>query len=279
MKYTAKTSFAIGVLCALSILPKPANAESFFVDWEGAYLSHETGGQKLNLGPETSIFDGNHKIIGVGFTWSEDAPISPKSPRYDLTKPSALFYGTLQVINPIAAASDEFPSKVRPMSQVTAAYGKNVINLGSTAAEEGSPARLTGFLFWPKKSFLGNPTTPISWSEIPGVTAGIAKINTKPGPAEVRIAVRSGGKWYLSETTTDRPGALRVTDLSWGEWDVGTTLPLPSAPKTYKVKSATLNDITAVGVYFDVTSSEPPKNAVFSVDSFQVESSRKPEKS
>lgn len=249
-----------------------ASAQTYLVDWSGDYLDQPAGGQRLELGPDTPVHDAAGTPVGVGFPSSDEAPKSPASARYQSGMSSALFYGALEFTNPGSADSGDLAPKVRPLNAVVKVPTGTFIGLGGTPPVDGSVSRIRGVLYWQKKDFLSGfaAARTVTWSDIVGLSVNILKIDAKNTHA--RFAVRSGGKWYLSESRTDRTKQFVVNDTVWGEWTgFGETMPLPPAPDQFTVQASALNEITALGIYFDAASTSPGSNAAFGFNAFRAE--------
>lgn len=271
-----KSKTILPVLCAVLglLVPTLGQAENLLVNWGGDYLDMEASGFKLELGPASVISDETGKAIGVGFAYDESTPKSPAGPRYNLQKPSAAFYGVLQVLNPGTPEDGDAARLLRSFSQVKAMARKNAVGFGSAPVEEGQTTSLTGLVFWQKQDFLrgGKGTEKISWSRIVSLTVNIVSLNTREGGGNIRFALRSGGKWFLSESEQQKTGPFALHSSNWAEWKgLGSSFPLPEIPTDFGVRSEQLTDITAVGIFFQSSSSKPGSNAVFAFNSFQVE--------
>lgn len=261
------------ILLFFSLGSEMAQAESFLVNWGGDYLDQEASGQLLNLGGDTIISDKEGNEVGVGFAYDETQPLSPLTERYNKEKPSAIFYGVLQVMNP-GMPDDGDPARLlRRMSQVKALARKNAIGFGSGPAEGPESTGLTGVVYWQKQNFLQDTEAKIPWSKVQSMSVEVAGINSRGGTGQIRFAIRNDNTWYLSEDEQNKGGFFVLHDSSWGEWKVGAGIfPLPETPTEFVTAANQLTNITAVGVFFHATSSTPGTNAVFSFRSFQVES-------
>lgn len=259
----------LGFSLFFSVLPCAAEPQ-FLVQWDGAYLERTTGGEKLNLTGETLLADADQEALGVGFLYNEDVPLSPDVTGYDTTKPSAVFYGVLEVTNPTKARKEDITSINRSLNTVVANYGKNMINLAANDPEDGGAAQTRGLVFWKlKDSPLEGARGGISWNAIQYLSVEVSKIDSKL--SEFRFAVQSGGRWYLSESQGTRPGWTTVHDSNWAEWAVKAEFPLPPLPEVFPVSSADLKTITAVGIAFTGVSETPGSNAVFGFKAFYAE--------
>ncbi len=271
--------FAAGLLAAFHFACGlgSASGQTYLVDWSGDYLDQPAGGQRLELGPDTPVNDSAGAPVGVAFPCSDEVPKSPASARYQSGMPSALFYGALEFTNPGSAGSGDLAPEVRPLNSVVKVPTGTFIGLGGTPPVDASISRIRGILFWQKKDFLNGfaAARTVTWNDIVGLSVNILKIDAKNTHA--RFAVRSGGKWYLSEGRTDRTKQFVVNDTVWGEWvGFGETMPLPPAPDSFTVQASSLNEITALGIYFDAASTSPGSNAVFGFNAFQAEANAAP---
>lgn len=260
----------LGFSLFFSVLPCAAEPQ-FLVQWDGAYLERTTGGEKLNLTGETLLTNADQEALGVGFLYNEDVPLSPKVTGYDTTKPSAVFYGVLEVTNPTKAREEDITSINRSLNTLVANYGKNMINLASNDPEEGGSAQVRGLVFWqlkdsPLESARGGG---LSWSDIQCLLIDVSKINSKL--SSFRFAAQSNGKWYLSESAGMRTGWTTIHDTTWAEWPVAASFPLPPMPELYPVSSSELKNITALGIAFSAFSEAPGRNAVFAFKAFYAE--------
>ena len=261
------------ILIFLSLGSQLARAEKFLVNWGGDYLDQEASGQLLNLGGDTIISDQEGSEVGVGFAYDETLPLSPQAERYNREKSSAIFYGVLQVTNPGMPEDGDPASLLRRMSQVKALARKNAIGFGSGPVKGSESSGITGLVYWQKQDFLQDTTVKIPWSKVQYLSVDVASINSRDGTGEVRFAIRNGNTWYLSEDEQNKGGPFVLHDSSWGVWKVEAgAFPLPETPTDFDTAGNQLTDITAVGVFFHATSSSPTSNAVFSFNSFQVES-------
>lgn len=273
MKLPVSTSILFS-LCALvfqSVLPQ-TQAQTYLVNWGGDYLDQEASGQMLNLGPDTSIPDAAGNMMGVGFGYDDAMPKSPLAARYDAQKPSALFYGVLQVMNPVIPENGDPAKQLRSFSQVKALARKNAIGFGSVPAKDGQTTEMTGMVYWRKSEFLQGGTDKIPWSKIMNMSLSVLGINSRGGTGSIRFAIRNGDTWYLSESEQQKGGIFVLHDSQWGEWKgLGADFPLPEVPAEFTTSANQLTDITAVGVFFHASSSTPGVNAVFTFNAFQVE--------
>lgn len=246
-------------------------SQDFLVQWDGAYLTRTTGGEKLNLTGETALADPDQNPQGVGFLYNEEVPLSPDTAGYDSTKPSAVFYGVLEVSNPSGAQQKDIVSMVRSLNTVGANYGKNSLNLASTPPADGGTAQVTGLIFWRLKDspWKAARSGKLSWSAINGLSVDVNKINSKL--SSVRFAVQSDGKWYVSEAKAFGTGWFTVQDTTWGEWPVTAAFPLPPLPDSFPVSSAQLKNITSLGLAFYAASVSTEHNAVFGFRAFYAE--------
>ena len=258
---------------ALALVLPCANAQTYIVNWHGDYLDQKAGGQKLDLGSETPLNAADGSPEGVGFAYSQDTPKSPAFAKYDAQKPSAVFYGAVEFINP--GASVDMATTVRPLNAVVKTANTTFIGFGSPPPPDAGTSRVRGLVFWLKKDFLSGfeKTAKITWQNVLSMSLNIAKIDAKLSHA--RFAVQSGGKWYLSEAASDNAKVFTINDASWGEWGVTSALPLPALPDSFSLSGDQLNDITAFGFYFDA-GSVSKANAVFATDAFQVEANALP---
>lgn len=249
----------------------PLWSQTFLVQWDGAYLTRLTGGEKLNLTGETALVDPEQKPQGVGFLYNEEVPMSPDTAGYDATKPSAVFYGVLEVNNPSGAQQKDIVPMVRSLNTVGANYGKNSLNLASTPPADGGTAQVIGLIFWRLKDspMVAARSGKLSWSAINGISVDVNKINSKL--STVRFAVQSDGKWYVSEAKGIGTGWFTVNDTIWGEWPVKAAFPLPPLPDSFPVSGAKLKNITALGLAFSAASDSTDHNAVFGFRAFYAE--------
>lgn len=269
-----KSQIAVGLLvlgCSLFLSVPPCAAEpQFLVQWDGAYLERQTGGEKLNLTGETALTDADQQPLGVGFLSSDEVPLSPESAGYDTTKPSAVFHGVLEVTNPSRAQTQDIVSTIRSLNTVVANYGKNMINLAANDPADGGTAQVRGLVFWKlKDSPLEAARNGVSWNAIQNLSVEVSKINSKL--SGFRFAVQSGGQWYLSESLGTRTGWTTVHDTNWAEWPVTNAFPLPAMPELFPVSSGDLKTITALGIAFTGVSEAPGANAVFGFKAFYAE--------
>lgn len=253
----------------LSVPPCAAEPQ-FLVQWDGAYLERKTGGEKLNLTGETALTDPDQQPLGVGFLSNEDVPLSPAVAGYDTTKPSALFYGLLEINNPSKAQTQDIASPIRSLNTVVANYGKNMINLAASDPAEGGTAQVRGLVFWKlKDSPLETARGGVPGSAIQSLAVEVSKINSKL--SEFRFAVQNEGRWFLSESQGTRTGWTTIHDTTWGEWPVKGEFPLPPIPDQFPVSSADFKSITALGIAFTGVSEAPGANAVFGFKAFYAE--------
>lgn len=263
------------VALTLVLALQGGHAQTYIVNWNGEYLDQKAGGQKLDLGSETPLNAADGSSEGVGFAYSEELPKSPSIAKYDIQKPSAVFYGALEFINP--GASEDLAATLRPLNTVVKAANTTFIGFGCTPPPDAGTSRVRGLVFWLKKDFLNGfeKMEKITWQSVLSMSLNIAKIDAKLSHA--RFAVQSGGKWYLSESASENTKTFTINDASWGEWNVTSALPLPALPDSFPTSGDQLSDITAFGFYFDA-GSVSKANAVFATDAFQVEANSAPHK-
>ena len=261
-----------GWMLGFAGLVSAASAQSYLVDWGGDYMDQEASGHILNLGPETIIEDAAGQMIGVGFAHDDTQPKVPLSARYDRQKPSAVFYGMFQVMNPVVPEGGDPAKSLRSLAQVKALARRNAIGFGSVPVADGPGTEITGLVFWRKADFLTGGEGKIPWSKIQSLSVSILSINSRGGDGSVRFALRNGDTWYLSESEHKKGGIFTVHTTPWGEWKgVGAGFPLPELPTDFSTSEDQLTDITAVGVFFRCKSSTPGLSAVFSFNAFQAE--------
>lgn len=249
----------------------PARAEApLLVRWDGAYMTRPTGGEKLNLSGESSFNGPDGAPAGIGFS-GQDMPISPDGKFYDATRPSARFYGLLEMENPTRAAVGDISAALRSLNTVSANHGRNIVNFACVDPAEGGRAVCRGLVYWRVEDspLAGRLPEALTWADFQSLSVEVAKINNKL--SHFQFAVQSGGKWYLSESRGDRTGWTSLSDSSWAEWAVGSGFPLPAFPEVYPVRSVDLKDITAVGLAFSAGSAAVGANAVFGFWGFYAE--------
>lgn len=270
MNHVVRSCWRLSLVLAFSLgsfVPVQA-ADEYFVNWSGSFLSHTGSGQRIELGPEDGIKDKEGKEIGAAFPYSEDKPKSPSSDKYDSSKPSALFYGAFEVFNPSIPAS-ELALKVRPLNQIQGLNGENAFSIGSAPPGNAAETFMKGLIFWKKSDFLaGWSEKKMSWKDIQGLSMNANRFNGKMGGNVIRFAVQSGGKWYLSESDYRKPGNFVINDSKWTEWVP--SIPFPPVPESFSVQDKVLEDITAVGIYFEIGSSVANLSAVLGFNSFRA---------
>lgn len=265
-KWLRLLGFSGAVLLALP----GARAQSFLVQWDGSYLQRQSGGTKLDLPPVTTLTPTDEASSGVGFAYSEERPIFPAS-GYDTTLPSAVFYGVIQATNSGPGKSEDMASILPSLNTVVANYGRNSINFAGTSPGDEGSASVSGLVFWKLKDspLEAARSGKVKWEDIVGVSVDVTKINARLG--SFRIAVQSGGKWYLSESSGTKTGWFTVNETTWGEWPVGESFPLPPVPDSFPLSSGDLKNITALGLYFTGGSASAGANATFALRSFYAE--------
>lgn len=261
----------ITAMLALAVAELPVRTEpALLVRWDGAYLTRQTGGEKLDLPREVSIEDSTGQIVGMGFP-GQAAPLSPVGGSYDSARPSAHFYGLLEMQNPMLATNADIASSLRSLNAVSANYGRNIINFACTSPVEGGTSFCRGLVYWrvQDSSLASAVSRGLGSGDLQSFSVEVAKINSKL--SHFQFAVQSDGKWYLSETRGDSTGWTVLHDTVWAEWPVTAEFPLPPFPEAYSVSASKLQNITAVGLAFSVVSSSARSNAVFGIRSFYVE--------
>ena len=267
MKFAA--SLAAGLLLVLG--SEFVRAEKFLVNWGGDYLDLEASGKLLNLGPETFISDANGHTIGVGFAYNDTVPLSPEDAQYNLNQPSATFYGVLQVMNPRVPETGDSAKMLRSFSQVKALKRENAVGFGAPGNQKKEFTEIMGLVYWQKEDFLEGAEAAVSWSQIQSMHVNVPSVNSRGGAGSVRFAARNGDTWYLSEDESKKSGPFMLHDSLWGEWkEFGDGFPLPPVPEEFADSGDKFTNITALGVFFRASSSDPEINAVFTFNSFQV---------
>ncbi len=233
-----------------------AGASTLLVNWGGNYVAGNVGTPRGATNVNTTGY------IGQLWGYNATVPISPGiGSSYSGT--SAKFYGVAQLTTKLGGANGSHQVQIQNNAEQDRIYvqtrGLNVNTL------PGDTANAQGFFFWNKEDFLdgeslSEPLQLSSLSEL-YLNAPYGRVSN----STVRFAVQSGGVWYLSEKAlvtgeklATALGSITLTELSesaWAQWGVqaSPTSLLDAAPGTFDVLGSTLNDITAVGFYYDAT--------------------------
>lgn len=260
------------IICLLAFVPGLPLTQSWagepLIRWSGNYLAEDyTAGLYLNRGSEVALSNGKSYP-------DMESEKSPRNPRYDVSLPSAVFFGVVQTTSEVPVTVEKSRMQVRYEG------GKNRISIGSEPGSIGNRVTVRGLIVWKKDGFLGPMvgTDVQSLSALEHITLEVTGVR---GHAMVRFAVRSEGKWYLSEMLSEgrsrgpEPEALGEVSLSvpgsrWGEWaTVDGVPPLALPPESFDRSANELKNISAIGFYFSVEYAAS-NAAMFEMDSFEV---------
>lgn len=279
-KYSLKNIRSIaaaGIVTVASAMPGVAIAQSTnLVDWQGSYIGDRAAVTSTRESSATNYNDG--EVKGKLYPLNNTTVISPYVQNYGGT--SAAFYGAAQQLTGNLDATGS--PQLRVVADA-AWNGRNRILVQSQGTTSGSlPAEVKGFFYWKKEDFLSNPSgsEPLSLSDIGSFYVNAP--NVRATSASVRFVVQSEGTWYLSEAKLTGAtgggggnlGSLTLDNLStsqWGEWvvqDSSSSL-INGAPLSFDVSGGTLNNITAVGFYYEANYIYA-NSAMVSFDQFTV---------
>lgn len=242
-------------------------AEEFLVKWGGNYLP-EGFVSSLNLDRGEPV----PLEFGDGYPYNVILPKSPAGGRYNLSGPSAIFYGAFQT------SFEHPPASKRSQMQLRHLGGENGLVFGSDPGAPLNPVTVRGLVFWKSDGFLDPAKSISELAQLSEFTLNVLNVR---GKAFARFAVQSGGQWYLSADSTrgDSKGAtpvslgefrMAVASSQWAVWPLTESASeLPALPESFSIPAATLREITAVGFYFESTYSAS-NAAIFEINSFRV---------
>lgn len=237
------------------------SAEEAVVRWGGNYLAEGyTGNLYLNRGAET--------VLDIGQAYPDLE--SPRHPKYDTSKPSAVFYGMLQTTSALPVAEEKSRMQVRYEN------GENRISICSSPGAIGNTVAVQGLIFWKKDGFL-DAFAGRDISSLSALKELALRVPGLRGSGIIRFAVQSEGKWFLSEAALEArsrgpvpedPGEFRLPapGSRWGQWSRDPLL-LDQPPVEFK--STNLRAISAVGFYFSVQYAAS-NAALLEIDSFEA---------
>lgn len=165
-----------------------------------------------------------------GDTWnfSESVPLGTGS-----TTNSRIYGGMVTVWNDTNAGYE-------PSFEMTTTYGFRVYVIPPVLALGTS---IKGMLIWEKADFLSGSSQPVHFAPGDSITA---VFGSPSGTADMRIAVKQAGQWYVSSTNATVAATLSI-DPTVATWRTITT------DGTYTIGATAstlpLNDVQAVGVY------------------------------
>lgn len=133
-----------------------------------------------------------------------------------------------------------------------------------------TPASATGMYIWNKDDFLNGADT----ATVALDTNSSMSINLQGNSGitrDIRFVVNQGGTYYVSETTknTTGTGAFSLSSPSTINW-------APIDTTTYAIgsySSLVMNNIQAIGLYFNFTTNSASQQIFFSMDDFQASAS------
>lgn len=130
-----------------------------------------------------------------------------------------------------------------------------------------------GLIYWEKAEFLSHANKSVRLEDLSEFLLECPEIRSGK---KVWFALRSRGQWYLSEEMTVEPGVSEIclkdpSAASWQKWDFppeSNTLEIPDGIP--EIDGKTLDEIEAVGFYFDATYTSTSR-AAFAIQKFQVQ--------
>ncbi|HWL54897.1 MAG TPA: hypothetical protein VNQ90_20810 [Chthoniobacteraceae bacterium] len=256
-------------LLATAALTLPAAANTLLVNWGGNYFVGESA---TDLNILTNY--GTQEPISGGFLlpYSTVSTMSPdKHARYDADGTSATFYGAVQITSQSGTTTDAQVRILRNNDQ-------NRIHINTAVGNASNHTFTRGLFFWKKEDFLnGFADQPnLSLADFQKLTLNTANARSNQNTA-IRFAVLSDGVWYLSQTQqtgtyfNSAPGEFLLAvpvEENWGIWNPATS-PLDLPPTTFDKPGSELDNITAIGFYFDGTYTGS-NSASFDFQSFSV---------
>lgn len=250
----------VGISCGMAV----AAVAGDVVHWNGNYLADGyTGSLYLDRGEAVPL------ATGKVYPDLETAK-SPRSPKYDQSLPSAIFYGALETTSAMPVAVEKSRMQIRHEG------GENCLSIGSDPGAVGNTVIARGLIVWKSDGFLGK-FAGRDISKLSDLTEMTLVVSGVRGSASARFAVMSAGKWYFSETViegkSDGPEpktfgefSLKIDKSAWGEVAGG---PPGEVPSDYRVGGPQLRDISAIGFYFEAEY-RASNAAMFEVNSFRV---------
>lgn len=207
------------------------------MNWGGTEMTSST----VNFALPTPVDSGTTRT----WEYSLTTPISPSSANY--TGPA--FYGALM--------TDRTGVTSGPVNfNQTQVHdgGDGGLRTIATGLNPGSDTgRIVGLIAFKKEDFENLADERIQFSS--GNSALINWGNYGGASGGVRAAVLSGSTWYLSQSIgSGWQSQLAIPDLStelWGAWSPAGA-PLSAAPTAFSTPGTSLNDVQAVGYFFDI---------------------------
>lgn len=256
-------------LLAVATLALPAAANTLLVNWGGNYFIGESG-TDLNI---LTLYPGQQPVpSGILLPYSTVNTMSPNSnSRYNVEGTSATFYGAVQITSQNGSTTD---AQVR----IQRNNDINRIHINTTVGSASNHTFAQGFFFWKKEDFLNGfaDKTTLSLEDVGELILNTANARSNQNTA-IRFAVQSDGVWYLSQTSqtgnyfNTAPGELVLAapaSDTWGVWDPATS-PLDAQPTKFTIDGSTLDNITAIGFYFNSTYTAS-NSAAFDFQNFSV---------
>lgn len=274
-------SLLLGALFSAACLAS-TSASNLIVNWGGSYLANGTASEYTKRGA-TSINQETKK--GVLYGYSDTTPLLGPTATYSGT--SDTFYGALHLTSPINQSGSQI--RVRSTGNASEDWSGNnrlYIQTPSTTSSSSSPALAQGMIFWKKEDFLsGESSEPLSLNSLDEfvLNASYGRVSQ----STLRFVVQSDGVWYLSQKSLTTGSKLAVplgvltlnnpADSLWASWDIqdSATSLLNPAPTNFDIVGNTLNNITAVGFYFE-GSYTLSNSAMFGFEQFSVTSIPEP---
>jgi len=250
-----------------------AGAEDYAVSWQGKYINDASSSVNLRLKAPEALPN------GVIWRYHEAEPKSPVA-HYNQDANSAVFYGALEIVSsaPVTNAPNLRVISLSPQ--------EDRIILAAGAGPSTTPVNIRGMLFWNKENFL-NGLADQSPLDITSLSRFSATVHFIRGDAEARFAIRSGGKWYLSEeafrltkaskrTPGDEFALESLSSSQWAEWSPDNSDEAIGPVSTdYNIPGSALIDIQGAGIYFSSIFDKPINRAEFVLSSFQITASSK----
>lgn len=251
---SVRPGLLLGVLL-MTILGTTGLKAATVVNWGGDYISAAT----VNLQTGTTVDTGATKTYLYSTT-------NAKSPASGYTAPvgkSGTFYGAFETTN--GSGGTATMSAYRIEDNVA---GDRIKIWGQSSASAGNTVK--GLIFFEQGDYLAAGDAGTVTFDVSSTMS--LNVNTFTGNAGARMAVFSGGKWYLSQAVATSTGLFSMSNLSaasWGEWAINSaTAPLNAPPTTFATLGSSFTDIDAVGFYFELT--RDASSARFEADAFSV---------